>query len=80
MSFSKHFKNGLKYIENANIEYIEHIPSNIGIEDREAKSWSKAYQYAIDMLEKEGQQATQALYHNLNTLESRQGSQVSKVA
>lgn len=76
MSFSKHFKDGLKYIENANIEYIEHIPSNIGIEDREAKSWSKAYQYAIDMLEKEGQQATQALYHNLNTLESRQGSQV----
>lgn len=76
MSFSKHFKDGLKYIENANIEYIEHIPSNIDIEDREAKSWSKAYQYAIDMLEKEGQQATQALYHNLNTLESRQGSQV----
>lgn len=76
MSFSKHFKDGLKYIENANIEYIEYIPSNIGIEDREAKSWSKAYQYAIDMLEKEGQQATQALYHNLNTLESRQGSQV----
>lgn len=76
MSFSKHFKDGLKYIENANIEYIEHIPSNIDIEDREAKSWSKAYQYAIDMLEKEGRQATQALYHNLNTLESRQGSQV----
>lgn len=76
MSFSKHFKDGLKYIENANTEYIEHIPSNIGIEDGEAKSWSKAYEYAIDMLEKEGRQATQALYHNLNTLESRQGSQV----
>ena len=28
------------------------------------------------MLEKEGKQAAQGLYHNLNTLESRQGSQV----
>ena len=36
----------------------------------------KIYEYAIDMLEKEGLQSTQALYHNLNTLESRQGSQV----
>ena len=30
----------------------------------------------MDMLEREGKQATQGLYHNLNTLESRQGSQV----
>lgn len=28
------------------------------------------------MLEREGKQSTEALYHNLNTLESRQGSQV----
>lgn len=34
------------------------------------------YKYAIDMLNKEGKQAAQGLYHNLNTLESRQGSQV----
>ena len=32
--------------------------------------------YAIDMLEREGKQSTEALYHNLNTLESRAGSQV----
>lgn len=30
----------------------------------------------MEMLEKEGLQSTQALYHNLNTLESRAGSQV----
>ena len=30
----------------------------------------------MDMLEREGKQAAQGLYHNLNTLESRQGSQV----
>lgn len=35
-----------------------------------------AYNYAIKQLKKEGKQAAQALYHNLNTLESRQGSQV----
>lgn len=35
-----------------------------------------AYQYAMDMLEREGKQAAQGLYHNLNTLESRAGSQV----
>lgn len=34
------------------------------------------YNYAMDMLEREGKQAAQGLYHNLNTLESRQGSQV----
>lgn len=34
------------------------------------------YEYAMDMLEREGRQAAQGLYHNLNTLESRQGSQV----
>lgn len=31
----------------------------------------KAYKYAVAMLEKEGLQGAQALYHNLNTLESR---------
>ena len=76
MSFSKHFKDGLKYIEKADAEYIERVPKSIGIEDEETKSWEKAYQYAMDMLEKEGKQAAQGLYHNLNTLESRQGSQV----
>ena len=35
-----------------------------------------AYNYAIKQLKKEGKQAAQGLYHNLNTLESRQGSQV----
>ena len=32
--------------------------------------------FAMESLEKEGLQSTQALYHNLNTLESRAGSQV----
>ena len=36
----------------------------------------KVYTYALKQLEKEGKQAAEALYHNLNTLESRAGSQV----
>lgn len=35
-----------------------------------------AYAYAMQMLQEEGKQACQALYHNLNTLESRAGGQV----
>ena len=36
----------------------------------------EAYQYAIRQLEREGKQSAEALFHNLNTLESRAGSQV----
>ena len=35
-----------------------------------------AYKFAIRQLEREGIQASEAMYHNLNTLESRAGSQV----
>ena len=38
--------------------------------------FTNAWNYAIDDLEEEGKQSAQALYHNLNTLESRPGSQV----
>lgn len=76
MSFVKHFKNGLKWLENAEDNYINNIPKKIDIDSPEAKSWNKAYKYALEMLENEGRQAAQGLYHNLNTLESRQGSQV----
>lgn len=37
---------------------------------------SDAYDYALKQLNREGRQAAQGLYHNLNTLESRAGSQV----
>lgn len=35
-----------------------------------------AYQYALDMTEKELMQAVQGMYHNLNTLQSRSGNQL----
>ena len=74
MSFIKHYKEGLKYIdEKENMLSDE----DIYIESETAKAFSpKAYKYAVDMLEDEGSQSFEALYHNLNSLESRPGSQV----
>ena len=76
MSFSKHFKDGLKWVSDASEEYINSIPKKLDVDDKEAKTYPKAYKYAMEMLESEGRQAAQGLFHNLNTLESRQGSQV----
>lgn len=77
MSFSKHFKDGMKWVEGTDASYIESIPKSLDVDNEELKeTYPKAYDYAIEMLEAEGSQAAQGLYHNLNTLESRQGSQV----
>lgn len=76
-SFRKHYIDGLKYIENIfDQELFEHIPVNAGINDEEYKIYLKAYQYATDMTEKEVYQGVEALYHNLNTLQSRSGNQL----
>lgn len=78
MSFLKHFKEGLTYcqrVKGKNYEsfskkYKDVLDSaSINAEVNIFKEYSKtAYVYAIDMLEKEGKQSTEALYHNLNTL------------
>lgn len=76
MSFKKHFKDGLQYVYEEPIScYIPEEEWKIGNKELEEK-YSKAYKYATEMLEKEGMQAAQGLYHNLNTLESRAGSQL----
>lgn len=82
LSFYKHYCVGLEYLSNYTKKEIKKLhklwkkkmPSIVDGDYFDLNS--KVYTYAIDMLEKEGKQATQALYHNLNTLESRQGSQV----
>lgn len=78
MSFYKHFKDGLKYIEEKELHlFDEDFPqSNWSIENEKYKKYPKAYQYAIDMTEKELTQAVQGMYHNLNTLQSRSGNQL----
>ena len=81
-SFGKHYKDGLKYFADWDgIDYeIEYMLNNIteySITDTEWGAYhSKAYEYAIDMTEKEVHQAVEGMYHNLNTLQSRSGNQL----
>lgn len=76
MSFAKHFLDGVKWLCDNGVIYDKEELYKLSIESDLYKEQPKAYEYAMEMLEKEGRQSTQALYHNLNTLESRQGSQV----
>ena len=79
MSFKKHFKKGLKYVEGLSEERSEAVlrSENVCLDnDKIEILFPKAYAYAVDMLEEEGFQSCQGLYHNLNTLESRPGSQL----
>jgi anaerobic ribonucleoside-triphosphate reductase len=85
ISFLKHYKDGLKYCETKKsydafenrfgkgVGETASIDADLNIFQAYAP---KAYRYAIDMLEKEGRQSCEALFHNLNTLESRPGSQL----
>lgn len=81
-SFAKHYKDGIKFIlGKEEIDYeIENMLNNAkdySIEDEEYKAYSeRVYNYALEMTKKEIHQATEALYHNLNTLQSRSGQQL----
>jgi ribonucleoside-triphosphate reductase len=74
-SFFKHYKDGLKYVEN----YVGINPKlsvETDINSQLYKDKPKAYNYAMDMTTKEVYQAVEAMYHNLNTLQSRSGNQL----
>ena len=70
-SFLKHFKDGIKYLEE---HHFDGEP--ISIDSQVYKDHPKAYRYAMDMTEKETKQAVEGMYHNLNTLQSRSGNQL----
>ena len=81
-SFAKHYKDGIKFIlgkEETDYE-IENMLNNAkdySIEDEEYKAYSeKVYNYALEMTKKEIHQSVEALYHNLNSLQSRSGQQL----
>lgn len=80
-SFYKHYADGLKYIAKVDDKDIEKQvewmnKNDLSIDNSYFNTPNNVKEYAMDMLEKEGRQSAQGLYHNLNTLESRQGSQV----
>lgn len=78
-SFNKHYRDGLKYIENQENQievYQKEDYTKISITDPWYKDFPKAYEYAMDMTKRELKQAVEGMYHNLNTLQSRSGNQL----
>ena len=76
-SFRKHFKDGLKYIEEIDTETVlSGDAKDVSIEDEMYTSHKKAYNYAMDKTVQEANQAVEGMYHNLNTLQSRSGNQL----
>ena len=74
-SFYKHYLDGIKYIVK-NDKYMPIKFKNVEITKRSFYGKQEAYDYAMDMTEKEIHQAVEGLYHNLNTLQSRSGNQL----
>ena len=87
-SFTKHLGDGLIYLEqkseykiNRFHKWLKHDPGHhdgtIHLDDKEFKELHPAaWEYALDMTEREVQQAVEGMYHNLNTLQSRSGNQL----
>ena len=81
-SFAKHYRDGLAFVEELSETTIgEEMPcsaaySEVGIGDRDYWYRDKAYKYALNMTAREIYQAVEAMYHNLNTLQSRSGNQL----
>ena len=85
-SFVKHYVNGIKYIKPS--LYSPNMENNgyrVTLEQHSIDDidfWTdhgcdkEIYQYALDMTQKELQQAVEGMYHNLNTLQSRSGNQL----
>ena len=79
-SFYKHWKNAVLYIadcDDLDKDYLlEEYRDDMSIEDKKYQKFNKLYNYAMAMTIKEVKQAVEAMYHNLNTLQSRSGNQL----
>lgn len=85
-SFTKHMKDGLKFCEGKSDYKIERFDKwlkhesedgTLHFDNEEFKNLHpEAWAYAIEMTEREVYQAVEAMYHNLNTLQSRSGNQL----
>ena len=79
-SFYKHWKNAVLYIadcDDLDKDYLlEEYHDDMSIEDKKYQKFNKLYNYAMAMTIKEVKQAVEAMYHNLNTLQSRSGNQL----
>ena len=85
MSFTKHLGDGLYYIEKKSEYKVKRFKKwaennsdgTIHFDDEEFKNkHPDVWEYAMDMTEREVKQSVEALYHNLNSLQSRSGNQL----
>lgn len=85
-SFTKHMKDGLRFCEGKSDYKIERFgkwlkheseDGTLHFDNKEFKELHpEAWAYALEMTEREVYQAVEAMYHNLNTLQSRSGNQL----
>ena len=78
-SFYKHYCEGIKYIARWRYDTVIDLSifkDTLSIDNELYKLYPLIYEYAMDMTEKECQQAVEGMYHNLNTLQSRSGNQL----
>lgn len=74
-SFYKHYKDGMKYINNdVTFSLSDEKIDSTDIEDYRIYSSDNVYYYAYDQTKKEVYQAVEGMFHNLNTLQSRSGN------
>ena len=73
-SFYKHWKEGIYWFGNE--KELEGITKETPIDDEKYHICEDAYEYAMRQLEKEIHQSVEALFHNLNSLQSRSGAQL----
>ena len=76
-SFRKHWNDGLKYIAFWDVDESKLSKEVLPINDYiDCDDYADVYKYAMEMTEREVYQAVEAMYHNLNTLQSRSGNQL----
>ena len=63
MSFYKHYKDGMEFVETE--KFIDKFNKDTSIEDKYYKKNEHAYNYAMHMLKKEIYQAMEGMFHNL---------------
>lgn len=85
-SFTKHLRDGMRFCEGKSeykldrfIKWLANTSEDgtIHFDNDEFKQLHpEAWEYAMEMTERETKQAVEGMYHNLNTLQSRSGNQL----
>lgn len=75
-SFWKHWADGMKYLENEDNVSWSCDTAEIPIASGSNVGYPKVWKYAADMTKREIKQSAEALFHNLNSLQSRSGNQL----